>query len=78
MAGVRFDYAFMATFQLLILVLIQGHKFIFQYFICSLFALAVRYSIGKKVFAFTKEKYYQRLINGFILANAVFLFLSFK
>ena len=78
MAGVSFDYAFMATFQLLILVLIQGHKFIPQYFVCSLLALAVRYFIGKKVFAFTKEKYYQRLINGFILANAVFLFLSFK
>ncbi len=78
MAGVSFDYAFMATFQLAILVLIQGHKFLAQYLIGSGIAISVRYLIGKWVFEFTKEKYYQRLINGFILANAIMLFMSFK
>lgn len=78
MAGVSFDYAFMATFQLLVLVLVQGHKFLSHYLIGSAIALSVRYLIGKRVFEFTKEIYYQRLINGFILANAILLFLSFK
>jgi uncharacterized membrane protein YfcA len=78
MAGVSFDYAFMASFQLTILVLVQGHKFLAHYLIGSVIALSVRYLIGKKVFEFTSEKSYQRLINGFILANAIFLFLSFK
>lgn len=78
LAGVSFDYAFMATFQLLVLVLIQGHKFFAHYLIGSAISLSVRYLIGKRVFAFTKEQYYQRLINGFILANAIVLFLSFR
>lgn len=78
MAGVSFDYAFMATFQLAILVLVQGHKFLPQYLIGSTISISVRYLIGKKVFAFTEDKYYQSLMNGFILANAIMLFLSIK
>jgi len=78
MAGVSFDYAFMATFQLAVIFLVQGHKFMAQYLFGSFIALSVRYLIGKRVFAFTKDKYYQRLINGFILANALVLSLSFK
>jgi uncharacterized membrane protein YfcA len=78
LAGVSFDYAFMATFQLAILILMQGYKFLPHYLIGSLISLSVRYLIGKKVFAFTKEIYYQRLINGFILANAIMLFLTLK
>ena len=76
LAGVSFDYAFMATFQLSVLILMQGYKFLPLYLIGSAIALSVRYLIGKKVFAFTKEVYYQRLINGFILANAIILFLT--
>jgi len=78
MAGVCFDYAFMATFQLVILVLVQGHKMLAHYLIGSAIALAVRYLIGKRVFAFTNDKNYQRLLNGFILANAILFSLSFK
>ncbi len=78
LAGVSFDYAFMATFQLAILLVVQGQTFLSHYLIGSAIALTVRYLIGKKVFAFTKDKYYQRLINGFILANAIVLSLSFK
>jgi uncharacterized membrane protein YfcA len=78
MAGVSFDYAFMASFQLAILILVQGHKFMSHYLIGSVIALSVRYLIGKKVFEFTQDRYYQRLMNGFILANAIVLFLSFK
>lgn len=78
LAGVSFDYAFMATFQLLVLTLVQGQKFYSHYLIGSAISLSVRYLIGKRVFAFTKDKYYQRLINGFIFANAVVLTLSFR
>lgn len=78
LAGVSFDYAFMASFQLLVLVFIQGHKFYAHYLIGSAISLSVRYLVGKRVFAFTKDEYYQRLINGFILANAIVLTLSFK
>lgn len=78
LAGVSFDYAFMASFQLLVLVLVQGHKFYAHYLIGSAISISVRYLVGKRVFAFTKEEYYQRLINGFILANAIVLTLSFK
>jgi hypothetical protein len=78
LAGVSFDYAFMATFQLVTLLLIQGHKFLPHYLIGSVISLSVRYLIGKKVFAFTKEGHYQNLINGFILANAIMLFLTLK
>ena len=78
LAGVSFDYAFMATFQLLVLILIQGKPFYAHYLIGSAISLSVRYLIGKRVFAFTKDEYYQRLINGFILANAIVLVLSFK
>jgi len=78
LAGVSFDYAFMATLQLVMLVLIQGHRFAPEYLVGCGISLAVRYTVGKKVFAFTKDIYYQKLINGFILANAIVLCLSFK
>lgn len=78
LAAVSFDYAFMASSQLLVLVLVQHQKFSAHYLIGSVIALSVRYLIGKRVFAFTKEQYYQRLINGLILANAIFLGLSFR
>ena len=78
MAGVSFDYAFMASFQLAVLILVQGQKFMPHYLIGSVIALSVRYLIGKRVFELTQDRYYQRLINGFILANAIVLFLSFK
>lgn len=78
LAGVSFDYAFMASFQLIILILIQGERLLPEYLIGSALALGVRYSVGKRVFSFTKDEFYQKLINGFILANAIILFLSFK
>ena len=78
LTGVSFDYAFMASLQLLVLVFVQGHKFYAHYLIGSAISLSVRYLVGKRVFAFTKDEYYQRLINGFILANAIVLTLSFK
>lgn len=78
LAGVSFDYAFMASFQLLVLVFIQGQKFMAHYLIGSAISLSVRYLVGKRVFSVTKDEYYQRLINGFILANAIVLIISFK
>jgi uncharacterized membrane protein YfcA len=73
LAGVSFDYAFMATLQLIILLFINGETFHAKYLIGAAISLTVRYAIGKRVFAFTSESNYQRLLNGFILANAVLL-----
>lgn len=73
LAAVSFDYAFMATLQLIILLCIKGEPFFAKYLIGSAISLSMRYLIGKRVFAFTSETNYQRLLNGFILANALLL-----
>lgn len=72
-AAVSFAYAFMASLQLLVLVFINGQPFHSGLLIGSAISLSIRYLIGKKVFAFTTELLYQRLLNGFILANALLL-----
>lgn len=76
LAGVSFDYAFMASLQLIVLIFINGETFQAKFLIGSAISLAVRYAIGKKVFAFTSELNYQRLLNGFILANAFLLVIN--
>lgn len=73
LAGVSFDYAFMATLQLIILVGIQQEVFLGKYLIGAGISLLIRYTVGKKVFQFTSEKRYQELLSGFILANALLL-----
>lgn len=73
LAGVSFDYAFMATLQLIVLILIKGETFHSKFLIGAGISLSIRYLIGKRVFAFTSETNYQRLLNGFILANALLL-----
>ncbi|WP_408099027.1 TSUP family transporter [Peredibacter sp. HCB2-198] len=73
LAGVSFDYAFMASLQLIVLIFFKGETFEMKYLIGPAISLFIRYSIGKRVFAFTSETNYQRLLNGFILANAVLL-----
>ena len=73
LAGVSFDYAFMASLQLIVLIIFKGETFEAKYLIGPVISLFIRYSIGKRVFAFTSETNYQRLLNGFILANAVLL-----
>ncbi len=73
LAGVSFDYAFMASLQLLVLILIKGETFHSKFLIGAGISLSIRYMIGKRVFAFTSESNYQRLLNGFILANALLL-----
>jgi len=73
LAAVSFDYAFMATLQLIVLIFIKGEPFHSQYLIGPAISLSMRYLIGKRVFAFTSETNYQRLLNGFILANALLL-----
>lgn len=73
LAGISFDYAFMATLQIMILLFVNGEEFKAKYLIGSAISLIVRYAIGKKVFAFTSEESYQKLLNGFILANALLL-----
>lgn len=73
LAGVSFDYAFMASLQLVILIMIKGETFHSKFLIGAGISLSIRYLIGKRVFAFTSESSYQRLLNGFILANALLL-----
>ena len=73
LAAISFDYAFMATLQIMILVFVNGQEIKLNYLIGPLISLTVRYAIGKRVFAFTSEENYQKLLNGFILANAVLL-----
>ncbi len=73
LAAVSFDYAFMASLQLIILVFIAQVDFETHHLYGAGISLAMRYLIGKKVFAFTSEVSYQRLINGFIFANALLL-----
>ncbi|MGE3609141.1 MAG: TSUP family transporter [Bacteriovoracaceae bacterium] len=73
LAGVSFDYAFMATFQLMYLFLVQKSEFKSEYLFGAAISLLVRYLIGKRVFAFTGERIYQYLLNGFILTNALLL-----
>jgi hypothetical protein len=72
LAAISFDYAFMASLQLLIFITVMN-SFDPKYFLTAIISLAVRYSIGKRVFLFTTEKLYQKLLDGFILANALFL-----
>lgn len=73
LAGVSFDYAFMASLQLIVLLIIKGESFHSKFLIGAGISLIIRYLIGKRVFAFTSESNYQRLLNGFILANALLL-----
>jgi uncharacterized membrane protein YfcA len=73
LAAVSFDYAFMASVQLLILVFLKGEVLEVKYLIGPFISLSIRYSIGKKVFSSTSEVYYQRFLNGLILANALVL-----
>jgi uncharacterized membrane protein YfcA len=73
LAGVSFDYAFMATLQLLVLLTINGSLFRVEFFAGVIISLTVRYFIGKRVFTFTSQSGYEKLLDGFILANAVLL-----
>ncbi len=73
LAAVSFDYAFMASLQLIVLVFIKGEAFHSKFLIGAAISLSIRYLIGKRVFAFTSETNYQKLLNGFILANALLL-----
>lgn len=73
LAAVSFDYAFMASLQLIVLIFIKQEPFLSHYLIGGAISVSVRYMIGRKVFAFTSEQNYQRLLNGFILANALLL-----
>ena len=76
LAGVSFDYAFMATLQLVVLILVKGEVFRKELLLGALISLSVRYLIGKRVFAFTSDQSYQRLLNGLILANALLLMIN--
>jgi uncharacterized membrane protein YfcA len=73
LAGVSFDYAFMATLQILVLMLVSGKFLGAPEATGAAISLSVRYLLGKRVFAFASEESYQRLLSGFILANAFLL-----
>ena len=73
LASVSLDYALMAMIQFFFLVLFQDVELKSVHVFGALIALIVRYFLGKRVFEFTTEKNYQRLLNGFILMNAIVL-----
>ncbi len=73
LAGVSFDYAFMATLQILVLMVVSGKLLGAPEATGAAISLSVRYLLGKRVFAFASEESYQRLLSGFILANAFLL-----
>jgi uncharacterized protein len=73
LAAVSFDYAFMASFQLLILAVLRPEIMEWKYALGAPISLLVRYAIGKRVFAITTDLHYQRLIDSLILANALVL-----
>lgn len=76
LAGISFDYFFMASFQLLILLGI-GKLTLSAYLIINpVLAVFIRFMIGRKIHTKTSEKSYQYLINAFILIN--FFLLLFK
>jgi uncharacterized protein len=73
LAGISFDYAMMATFQLVVLLMMEKKDLTSSALIGASISLTVRHLIGKRIFAFTSERQYQMLLNVFILANAVLL-----
>lgn len=76
LAGISFDYAIMASLQLLMLTLFSGHSIELKHILGAILALFIRLMIGKRVFLFTQERMYQRCLNGFILANFIVLLIS--
>lgn len=75
-AGVSFAYAFMASFQIIVLLFISKFHFTPIHLWCPIISLSARYLLGKKVYHFTSEKLYLQLINIFILANAILLIIK--
>jgi uncharacterized membrane protein YfcA len=72
-AAISFHYAFMASSQLLFLLLIKREIIDLKYLLGIPIALLVRYSIGKTLLSLTKDRFYQKLINFFIFLNAMVL-----
>lgn len=72
-AGVSFNYAFMASFQIIVLLFISKFSFRPEHLLCPILSLSVRYLIGRQVYHFTSDKLYLRLINLFIFANVILL-----
>ena len=76
LAAISFDYAFMASLQLLFLIIFFEAQLQGKHILIAVLALMVRLLIGQKIFVKTSEATYQRLINVFILSNAIILGLS--
>ncbi len=76
LTAISFDYAFMAATQLIFLMTFFNAELSGKHFIAAALALIVRLLIGQKIFLRTNEITYQRMINVFILSNAIILGLS--
>ena len=70
LAAVSLDYAFMASFQMLLLFSLKPELWHPRYFIGSLLTLSARYLIGRNLFALTQNTLYQRLITFLLACNA--------
>lgn len=73
LAGISLDYASMASFQLGMLALLQAGLLQPRHLLGSAIALGVRYSLGRRLYHFTSERLYQRLISVLIAANLALL-----
>jgi uncharacterized membrane protein YfcA len=76
LAAISFDYAFMAALQLLFLITFFEAPLQWKHVLTAALAILVRLLIGQKIFIKTSETNYQRMINVFILSNAIILGLS--
>jgi uncharacterized membrane protein YfcA len=76
LAAISFDYAFMAALQLLFLITFFEAQLQWRHLLSAALAILVRILIGQKIFIKTSEANYQRMMNVFILSNAIILGLS--
>lgn len=73
LSAVSLDYAFMASAQLIVLLTLRPGVWEAKYLLGSALALSARYLVGGRLFTLTRDRLYQRLITGFMLANACLL-----
>ncbi|PKL77186.1 MAG: hypothetical protein CVV27_06465 [Candidatus Melainabacteria bacterium HGW-Melainabacteria-1] len=70
LAAVSLDYAFMASAQLGLLLLLKPALWSSHYLLGSALALLARYLIGRQLFALTQDGLYQQLITLLLALNA--------
>lgn len=73
MAAISLDYAFMASSQLVMLLLLRPELWNPQYLIAPALSLSARYLVGRKLFILAGEAQYQHLMTALMCANSCLL-----